>query len=299
MSKKRLAFLVLIIVSLLWATAGITAKTLIHDVDPLVAGFWRFFIASLIITPFFLRERHTPSAWKQLLIPSLIGALNVPLYFLGIKTTTANSATLIYTAAPLTTAILSYFLIRERNSVSKWIGIFLGLIGVSIIVFLPLVEQGKAMTGDIHGNLLMVSGMLSWTIYAIISRKLRMKKQFSPTTMTSIYFYLCSLVCFSLLLITRQPLIPQQLTSIPYLFVLLYSAIFITLITYFLFQWVIEHLSATTASFKQYIETLFAVILNYLFLGEKMTLGFILGGLLIVMGLITATLGKLHTQKNK
>jgi drug/metabolite transporter (DMT)-like permease len=126
-----------------------------------------------------------------------------------------------------------------------------------------------------------------------LSRGFRMNKQFSPITMTSIYFYFCSAICFCLVIFSRQSFFPPQLASLPYIVVLLYSAIFITLITYFLFQWTIEHLSATTASFKQYIETVFAVLLNTLFLGETMTSGFLVGAVLVLMGLIVATVGRL------
>ncbi len=35
MSKKQLAVLILVFVSLLWATASVTAKILVWDVDPL------------------------------------------------------------------------------------------------------------------------------------------------------------------------------------------------------------------------------------------------------------------------
>lgn len=291
-----LAFLVLILVSLLWATAGISAKTLVNGVDPFVVGFWRFFLASLLITPFFLHEKKPHGAWRHLFVPSLIGALNVPFYYLGIKETTANAATLIYTAGPLTTAVLSYFLIRERNTVSRWIGIILGLIGVLVIIFLPMVEQGKMMAGNFQGNLFIAAGMLSWTIYAIWSRHFRMDNRFSPTTMTSLYFYFCSFVCLGLVTISHQSLFPQQFSSLRYMLVLLYSAICITLITYFLFQWAIEHLSATTASFKQYIETVFAIILNALFLGETMTSGFVFGAVLVFVGLTIATIGKMNAS---
>ncbi len=294
MSQKTLALIALIVASLLWSTAGVTAKILVKDMHPFVVAFYRFFIASILILPFFLREKKAWLNWKQLLIPSFIGALNVPLFFYGIKTTTANSATLIYTAGPLTTAILSYILIREKNSLSKWIGIFVGLIGVCIIIILPVIEKGEMMAGSFQGNLFIAVGMLSWTLYAIWSRRIRALNQFSPVTTTSFYFFLATLTSFILVLLTKQQFFTPQVFQPSYIFVLAYSAIFLTIITYFLFQWAIEHLSATTASFKQYIETVFAVVLNFLLLGEKLTYGLIAGGLLVLTGVAIATIGKIR-----
>lgn len=190
MSQKTLALIALIIASLLWSTAGVAAKILVKEINPLVVGFYRFFIASLLILPFFLHEKKAQLNWKQLLVPSTVGALNVPLYFLGIKSTTANSATLIYTAGPLTTAILSYILIREKNSLSKWTGVFVGLIGVLIIILLPIVEKGQMISGNFQGNLIIVGGMFSWTLYAIWSRRIRTQNIYSSLTITSLYFFL-------------------------------------------------------------------------------------------------------------
>ena len=73
---------------------------------------------------------------------------------------------------------------------------------------------------------------------------------------------------------------------------LLYTAIFVTLVTYFLYEWAIEHISATTASFKQYLETVFAIILNGIFLHEHMTVGFGIGSICIIIGLVIATANK-------
>ncbi|MFZ2025522.1 MAG: DMT family transporter [Microgenomates group bacterium] len=301
MSKKHLAFLAIFVASLLWSTSGVSAKILVADVNPIVISMYRFFIASLCILPFFIRQKHKHFPWKQLLMPTIIGGLSAPLFFLGIKTTLANSGTLIYTATPLVTAILAYFLIREKNSLSKWIGILIGLIGVILIILLPTYETKTAMTGNLQGNMLITAGMLCWTVYAILCRKLRLNNQVSSITTTSIYFFVSTILCFLFLTVTNEPLFPAALFSSPtHLGVLIYLAIGLTLITFSLYQWAIGYLSATTASFKQYIEVVFAIIVNGIFLGEKMTTGFLIGASLVVLGLIVATVGKMNSlRRNK
>src|SRR3989304_2125166 len=129
MSTRSQALLALIIASVLWGTSGVAAKILVRDVSPFVSSFYRFAIASLIILPFFLRERKPLRAWRTLLPLSLLGGLNVPLFFWGVQTTTANSAALIYTITPLMTALFSYLLISERHTRQKIIGIMICLIG--------------------------------------------------------------------------------------------------------------------------------------------------------------------------
>ena len=136
--------------------------------------------------------------------------------------------------------------------------------------------------------------MLSWTLYAIWSRKTQGANQYSPLATTSIYIFTATSMCFILSLTTRQQFFLPIILSPTYLITILYSAIFLTIITYFLFQWAIQHISATTASFKQYIETVFAIVFNGILLGEKMTLGLIIGGLLVLIGVAIATIGKMR-----
>jgi drug/metabolite transporter (DMT)-like permease len=298
MSKKQLAFIAIFVASMLWSTSGISAKLLVTDVNPIVVSMYRFFLATLFIFPFFIRQKNKNFHWKQLLIPTIIGGLNAPLYFLGIKTTLANSGTLIYTATPLVTAILAYFLIQEKNAISKWIGILIGLVGVTIIILLPTIETGTVTTGNFQGNMFIAAGMLCWTIYSIWCRKLRLNDQVSSITMTSYYFFVSTILCLLFLLFTNEPLFPPALFSSPsHIGVLLYIAIGLTLITFSLYQWAIGYLSATTASFKQYIEVVFAIFVNRIFLGEQMTNGFIIGTALVVIGLVFATVGKIRSVR--
>ena len=289
MSSRSRAFLAILIASVLWGTAGVAAKTLVRDVNPFVASFYRFLIASILILPFFLKERKSRHLWQDFLPLSFLGALNVPLFYLGIKTTTANSATLIYTVAPLATALLSSILIKEIHSFQKLLGIFIGLIGAVFIILLPVIEKGPIVTGDLNGNLLIVCAMFSWTLYSIGSRHILGNNKYSPLTVTSLFFFTTTFLSFLLSILTKQQFFPSALFAPTYLCILFYSGIFITLVTYFLFQWAIKRISVTTASLKQYIEPIVAVTLNTIILGETLSLGFIFGALLVIIGVTIAT----------
>jgi len=289
MSSRSLALTAIIISSLLWGTAGVAAKVLIREINPFVAAFYRFLIASLIILPFFLHEKKPRSVWRGLLPLSLVGAINVPLFYLGLKTTTANSASLIYAAVPLATAVLSNILIKEKSPAKRLVGILVGLLGVITIILLPALEKGEALSGALEGNLFITLAMLSWTLYTIGSRYFLAKNQFSPLTITSVYFFTITVVCLVLVCLSGQPFFTPTILVPKYLFTLIYSAIFITLVTYFLFQWAIQRISVTTASLKQYLELVFSVWLNVTLLGEKITAGFVFGSLLVIAGVAIAT----------
>ena len=289
MSSRSRAFLAILIASVLWGTAGVAAKTLVHDVSPFVASFYRFLIASVLIFPFFIKEHKPHHVWRDLLPLSILGAMNVPLFYLGIKTTTANSATLIYTVTPLATLFFSSLLIKEIHSVQKIVGIIIGLVGTVFIILLPVIEKGPIITGDLTGNILIVCAMFSWTLYSIGSRHVLSNNNYSPLTVTSLFFFAATFLSFLLSILTKQQFFPSALFAPMYVFTLFYSGIFITLVTYFLFQWAIKRISVTTASLKQYIEPIVGVSLNTILLGETLSLGFIFGALLVIIGVTIAT----------
>ena len=293
--KRHWAFVAIILSSILWSTAGISGKILLEVFDPFVAGFYRFAIASVIILPFVLFAKKQELSLKLLII-SVLGAFNVPLFYLGLKTTTASSAQIIYAGCPLVTMLFANYLIKEKSSLSKIIGIFIGLFGVVLIILLPKWQANNLLVGDLTGNLFILLGMITWSLYTVFCRDYMRSGKSSPATITAIYFIISAVVCFILVILTGQNFNINSLISIKPFFALIYAAIIITLITYFLFQWAMQYISATTASLKNYLEPMMAIFLNVIILNEVISGGFIIGGLLIISGIFLTTSNKLKLR---
>lgn len=299
MSNRTKALLAIVTASILWGTAGVSAKLLVQVLNPFVAAFYRFLIASLCILPFFLRAKKPRGYLRHLLPMSLLSAANIVLFYLGIKTTTANATTLLYAGTPLATALFAKILIKEDVTRKKFIGVFIGLIGVVLIVLLPVLEKQSRLTGDLRGNVLIIFAVLSWTLYTVGSRHYSSSKTYTPLLMTAMNFFTTCIVALLFGLATRQQFFPPSMFTLQYLTMLFYAGIFITLITYGLFQWAIQYLSATTASLKNYLEPVVGVSLNSLLLGEQITAGFILGSILVITGVTITTSNKLIYQINR
>lgn len=289
MSVKTKALLAIFTASLLWASAGATAKILFKEAPPFVVAFHRFALASILVMPLFLRAKKPKGYIRALLPPGIFNALNILFYYSGLSLTTANTSTILGTAVPLTTVILSRLFIGERVSMQKLIGISIGLIGTFFAVILPILEKGAAFSGNIYGNLLLVASLISWSFYIVNSRSVLSDKEFSPVISTSMNLFTVTVFTFGATLVTGQPVINSALTKPSYLSVLLYAAIGITIVTFFLFQWAVQHVSASTASLKEYMQLIFAIGINAVILGEHFTLAYFIGSFLIVIGVLVAT----------
>ena len=288
MSSRTKALIAIIVASMLGATAG-TAKILFQSFDPFTTAFFRFLVASVVIFPFFLRERRQQNHSLLPLIPlALLSTGNISFFYLGLRTTTANAAAIIYTTVPLIVALVAPKFISEQVTGRKLVGIILGLIGAVFIATLPLVERGQHISGDLGGNLLVLVAVLCWSGYTIGSRYVLSIKRTTPTSMTAVSIFVSTFV-FAILSATQwQPSYLSALTTTN-LIIIVQLGIFVTVAMYLLLQWAIKHSSATTASLGNYLGPVFAVVFNMSFLGEKLTMGFVIGSFVVFAGVFLAT----------
>lgn len=289
MSSKTKALVGIVVASLLWATAGLS-KILVRSFDPYTAAFIRFAIASIVLLPIFLKQHRPKSFNLRLVIPiAILSTGNILFFYLGITTSTANASTIIYATTPLIVLILARFLIDERISRQKLAGIIVGLFGAVLIGILPSLEKGQRISGDITGNIFFGLAMVSWALYTIGSRHLIASKKITGFQLSSVSIFLSSMV-FGIASFTHWKQSYLSLLVTPTTMLLfLHLGILVTVATYLLYQWSIQHSSATTASLNLYIQPVFAVFFNMIFLGERITTGFIIGSIFVFIGIVITT----------
>lgn len=289
MSLKTKGLLAIIVVSALWGTAGV-AKPLVRTFDPFTVAFLRFAVATVIILPFFLRERVNHRSLLRNLIPvSIFSALNVALYYLGLTTSTATSATIVYTATPLVVAAIAHWWLKEQLTPKKLAGIFLGIAGAIMVVAIPALEQGVPISGDPRGNFFFAAAVFSWAIYTIGSRRVMTQQGYSPLSVTAVSLVVSCVVFLALMLLSPYQRQWIELVNPDTIALLVYLGLGVTVATFFLYQWIIQRVGATTASVYLYLQTLFAVLFNVVYLQEVLTPWVAIGGAMVLTGVFLAT----------
>jgi drug/metabolite transporter (DMT)-like permease len=296
MTTHTKALVAILISAGLWASAGSVSKLLFMEVPPFVAASHRFLLASLIIFPFFLRTKKPKGFWRALLPLGLFNTGNILFYYLGLSLTTANTGSILGTTIPISVALFSPLFLHEPIQKNKLVGICIGLIGALCIVLVPMIDKGNVASGSLLGNIFMVGSLLSWTMYIIFSRRILLHGNFSPILSTSVNIFTVTIAATIAALLAGQTLLSPALSVPTYTGVLLYAAIGITIVTFFLFQWGVQHVSASTASLKEYVQLVIAVAINAIILGERLTLTYILGSALIIVGVLFSTGSKLSKK---
>lgn len=289
MSSRTKALFAIILASLLWSTAGLS-KIIVRELDPYVAAFLRFFVASLVIFPFFLREKIKRKHIIRDLVPlSMLATANILFYYLGLAVSTANAATLIYAGVPMLVAVLAHTLIGERLNRQKIAGITLGLIGIIFIAALPGIAKGESVTGHIQGNIFFLAAVIVWSFYTIGSRRAIAVKEYSPLTVTSVFMFTACIVFSIVSLFTFQTRYLTVLAQPRTVLLILHLGTLVTVATYLLYQWVVKHSSATTASLSNYIGPVFSILINVTVLKETVTPAFLIGTALVLSGVVIAS----------
>ena len=140
-----------------------------------IGGSILFFLTYL----FFVKERVKKKDFFRLMLCGLFGvAINQLFFFEGLNLTTPINAAIIMTISPVLVIITSAIIIKEKITVRKIIGIFLGLIGACILI---LNSGDISFENDFFtGNILVLINATSYAIYLVLVKTLM--KRYNPIT---------------------------------------------------------------------------------------------------------------------
>lgn len=289
MTDRQKAFLIILLGAILGGASTTFTKIGITEFPQLSFAFIRFLIASIVILPFFLKlKRHRLKEFKDLVPVSLFATFNIIFFVVGIKATTATIGQLLYAGTPLLTGLIVYFFMKESLSLRKILGIVIGVIGVGIVVLLPVIEKGQAFAGDLKGNLIIGAAVISWSCYMAFSKKAQVK--YSPLVVTSIFIFVTTVVLLPLFIYDQTVYSGWWNTlTINGIVAILYVTIVATIITYILNQYAIKHGGSVFASMAFYLLPVFSFLSAFALLGERLTIGIVIGGTLALLGVFFVT----------
>ena len=157
----------------LWSTGFIGAKLGLPYAEPMTFLALRFALVVAILAPLALLMRAPwPDRAADVGHIAIVGVLLHGVYLGGVFAAIslgveAGTAALIVALQPILTAILAGPVLGERVSLRQWIGFFLGLAGVFLVVYRKL-EQGL---GTPEGMALAVMALFGITIGTLYQKR--------------------------------------------------------------------------------------------------------------------------------
>ncbi|MCE1205585.1 MAG: DMT family transporter [Holophagaceae bacterium] len=275
---------------LLWASAfaGIRAGMRLSPTGAVGADGYgpgelallRFGTASTALALYAFAKRMRLPERSELPLIGLTGFLGISVYHVALNfgevTVQAGAASLLISAAPVFTALLSVAVLKERLTKLGWLGILLAFTGVALIALSG--GQGLHFT---PGALLILLAATVAAIYSILSKKLLRRHAALAFTCYSIWAGTLPLLVFLPGLLRRLPVAAPQAT-----FAVIYLGIFPAAIAYVLWNYALARMPASLLSSFLYLSPVLASLIAWLWLGEIPALLTLVGGAIAILGVI-------------
>ena len=289
--QRKLAFLVLTLVSLIWGIASPVIKYTLTYLPAYTFLYWRFLITSLIFLPFFLyflkKSPVKKEDWpKMIFLGFLSTPLNLILLFLGYEKTTSMDGVVISATTPIFITLGGALLLAEQvTRIERW-GLFIAILGTLVSVSQPLFEKGL-FSGSLYGNFLVFVSVLAWVVYTLCAKKLNLK--YHPLIPTAVGFFVGLITVIPLVLLRGNPsafsfsLLTFNLNAF---LGVLYMTILSSVVAYTLYLYGVGLIEASEATLFAYLQPIFAAPVAAWWLKEKITFPFIVGAFLIALGVV-------------
>lgn len=243
----------------------------------------RVVLAWLLFIPIAISrwQRIDPRDYLRLIVCMLCGVVLNQIFFLeGLKMTKPINASLIMTTLPLVVVIASHFLLQEKISRKKIIGIFLGAVGVILII-----TYGHTITishDEIWGDILIFFNACCFGLFLVLVKPILLR--YHPFQVMTIIFGMGSIV----LLVGAHDEVTNiqwgRLSGSIYL-AITYVVFLTTFITYIMNTYALEKLRASIVGTYIYLHPVIATIIALILGKDSLDLIKVTGALSIFVGI--------------
>ena len=190
-------YILLLLLIVMWGSSFAALKVSLETIPPLWVMSLRLVIGCLTITTFFLILRKnlplTLDFWKWSLIIGFLG-FSVPFSIIswGTQFIPSSLVAILMGANPIITIILAYFFLADNTlTIRMVIGVFLGLLGIILLIGFGNINADLYKAEFIYGQLAVLTGTFSFALASILLKNLPQEHSFERT--------LGSLICGSII----------------------------------------------------------------------------------------------------
>ena len=271
----------------LFSTFEFISKLSGENISPIAIVVYRFFIGGLFLLPFVVLKDHIKKIDRIIFIKIIfIGLLNICISMMSLQLAIywgkASLSAILISANPLFVSFFSKIINKEKLSSLKIIGIFVGFIGIILIVFgehFNINHSKNIYLGIFFGIL----SSITFALYIVLSHKYI--KIVGNFTFNSLSFLSGSIVLFIMGLLFKQDI--SFHISLNNILVILYFGIFVTGLAYLFFFEGLKKISPSKGSILFFLKPVLATILSIVFLKEEIHYLQIIGTIIVIVSIYT------------
>lgn len=232
------------------------------------------------------KEKISKSDWPRIIACAILGmVINMQVFFKGLSLSTPIHSSLIITVTPILVFVLSAFLIGEKLSWLRALGIILGFAGTAGLILYDNTEAVNAPNIPL-GNLLFVINATSYGLYLIMVKPLTNK--YHPFTLMKWLFLLAVFINVPISYNEFSQIQWQEL-PIDIILKIAYVVLGTTFATYLLNVFAIKTLKASTIGAFIYLQPLIGILFAVAVRADKINAMKIAAAALIFTGVYLVT----------
>ncbi|MCK6577806.1 MAG: DMT family transporter [Anaerolineae bacterium] len=222
----------------------------------------------------------------ELLGVGLIGfGVSVGAQFVGTDRSTAVNGSLITSASPAFILIFAALLLREKLTLRRIAAVVLATVGVIIIIDLA---NADFSSDTFFGDIALAVAALTWGLYSVLVRAVSLRAH-ADTTIVTVYGLIGGLILTlpaSAVELSARPI--GEITP-PVILGILYLGVVSTAAAMWLWSRAFALVDASVASLYFFAQPLVGALLSVILLSQPMTTSLWVGSLLILLGVLLAT----------
>jgi len=303
MSRTSLAYLAIIVTTVLWSSSLIFAKLIFAEVGPIVFVALRYTTAVpflLVITLQYKKKQtiaDVKANWKILLVAGLSGPfISQILQYIGLELTTASDALLLLNLTPIFAVILAAPVLNEKITSEKVAGLFLATIGAMLIVMNTAPEYTTFDLWRLLGDLLVIVSTFFFAINGIAGKIAVKSIDAVSTTFYSTLFAVPFIWISASLLDDVTVLLNMSFQA---WLVILWVGIVNTVFAFILYYESMNHIEASLIQIMLNLIAVWGVLMSIFILNETVTYPQIFGGTITVIGVVIAQLAQKRRKSNE
>lgn len=287
-SQKFLLLFAFASVYIIWGSTYLAVRFAVLSITPFLLSFFRFLTAGvilMIIARLSKSENPTKEEFKN---AGIIGVLLLVVGNAGViwaaQFTPSNITALIITIEPVWVVLLLWLKSKNNKpSLSSWIGIILGLLGIITLIGPSNFNQLQGLNPI--GVIAILLSSVSWAVGSIYSLQLKMPK--SALVSTSIQMLVASVFMLLLASIFGEwsTFNPSNIT-LSSIYAFMYLVVFGSIIGFTSYAYLIKHTSPTAASTHAYVNPVIAVLLGFWIGKELITNDTIIAAFLLISAVV-------------